>query len=226
MSVLPVLSLGFALGVAHATDADHVIAISTMVTRRASSAPKGRLARLGSALSPALGLGSLWGLGHTLTVITVGGALIGFRLAMPASLGLGLELCVAIMLVTLGALSLRRLTRDDHGSRRSPLQSVGVGVVHGLAGSAAVALAVVSQVESPALGIVYLGVFGLGTVVGMMLITSALIMPLALSPSSRRFVIWLQRAAGATSVAFGLALFVKIGFVDGLFTGSPTWHPH
>lgn len=226
MSVVPILSLGFALGMAHATDADHVIAISTMVGDGTSASSRGGLVRLRSALTPAIRVGSLWGIGHTLTVLAVGGALIVFRWVMPTSLGLGLELCVAIMLVTLGALSLRRLKHDDHGSRRSPLQSVGVGVVHGLAGSAAVALAVVSQVESPALGLVYLAVFGLGTIAGMMLITSALMMPLALSPSSRRRMIWLQRGAGALSVLFGLALFVKIGFVDGLFTGSPTWRPH
>lgn len=226
MSVVPILSLGFALGMAHATDADHVIAVSTLVGERTAAGPRRGLARLGAALSSALRVGSLWGLGHTLTVLAVGGALIGFRLVMPASLGLGLELCVAIMLVILGALSLRKVRHDDHGLRRSPLQSVGVGMVHGLAGSAAVALAVVSEVESPALGIVYLAVFGLGTVVGMTLITSALMMPFAVSTSSRRFTTWLQRGAGAVSVLFGLVLFLQIGFVDGLFTGSPIWSPH
>lgn len=228
MSVVPILSLGFALGVAHATDADHVIAVSTMVGERAAHGPARGLARLGSALSPALRVGSLWGLGHTLTVVAVGGALIGFRLAMPAELGLGLELCVALMLIALGALGLRKL-RSSHthsAPTRSPLRSLGVGVVHGLAGSAAVALAVVSEVDDPALGVAYLGVFGVGTVVGMMLITSALAMPFALSAGARGVMHWLQRGAAALSLVFGVLLFLKIGFVEGLFTGSPTWSPH
>jgi hypothetical protein len=228
MSVVPILSLGFALGIAHATDADHVIAVSTMVGERAASGSQRGLARLGSALSPALRVGSLWGLGHTLTVVAVGGVLIAFRLVMPASLGLGLELCVAVMLIALGALGLRKLRGDStHAApARSPLRSLGVGVVHGLAGSAAVALAVLSEVDNPSLAVVYLAVFGAGTVLGMMMITSAMAMPFALSAKARGLMGWLQRGAAALSLVFGIILFVKIGFVEGLFTGSPTWSPH
>lgn len=225
MSVVPILSLGFALGVAHATDADHVIAVSTMVGARAASDRKRGLARIASALAPALRIGSMWGLGHTLTVIAVGSALIGFRLAMPAELGLGLELCVALMLIALGALGLRSL--GHHPPRtRTPLRSLGVGVVHGLAGSAAIAIAVASQVDDASLGFVYLAVFGIGTIVGMTVITSALALPFALSARTRGIMTWLQRGAAAVSLAFGLVLVVKIGFVEGLFTGSPTWSPH
>jgi len=230
MSLVPLLSLGFALGMAHATDADHVIAVSTIVGDRTrtdgrteAGGPLGWLARAVSALKTAVRVGSMWGLGHTLTVLAVGGVLVGFRLVMPASLGLGLELCVAIMLIALGVLSLQKLHAPHAHASRGPLRSFGVGVVHGLAGSAAVALAVLSEVDSPALGMAYLGVFGLGTVLGMTLITSALVMPFALSLRSGRTLLWVQRGAGALSLVFGVALFLKIGFVEGLFTGSPTW---
>jgi high-affinity nickel-transport protein len=111
--------------------------------------------------------------------------------------------------------------------RRPPLRSFVVGVVHGLAGSAAVALLVLTTIREVGWALLYLGVFGAGTLLGMMLLTTAMAVPVL--AASRRFAFFergVPRVAGWLSIAFGLFLAYKIGFVDGLFTGDPSWDPH
>ncbi len=97
--------------------------------------------------------------------------------------------------------------------------------MHGLAGSAAVALLVLATIHNAGWGMLYLLLFGAGTVAGMMLITSALAVPLAYS--ARRFA-WSRHLAwltGLLSVGFGLFLAYQIGFVDGLFHAAPYGSP-
>jgi sulfite exporter TauE/SafE len=103
------------------------------------------------------------------------------------------------------------------------LRPLSIGLVHGLAGSAAVALLVLSLIRNPMWAIAYLVVFGMGTVVGMMAMTTVMAIPIALSgkKSSR----YLTVASGLVSVCFGLFLIYRIGFVDGLFTGHVHWTP-
>jgi high-affinity nickel-transport protein len=224
MTLLATLLLGFFLGVRHATDADHVVAVSTIVGREPS--------RRG-----ALWIGAAWGVGHTATILAVGGAIVIFHLVIPARLGLSMELTVAVMLVVLGLLNLRSAVQRldevtghaDHppllsGSRY--LRPLVVGVLHGLAGSAAIALLVLGTVREPLWGFLYLGLFGVGTVLGMMLLTTAMSVPLA--HASRRFAAFdrlLARTTGVLSLAFGLYLVYRVGFVDGLFTSRPAWTP-
>ena len=101
-----------------------------------------------------------------------------------------------------------------------------VGLVHGLAGSAAVALLVLATIRDPLWAVAYLFLFGLGTVVGMMLVTAVIALPFAYSAG--RFAIvnrYLGLAAGLLSLGVGLFLAYQIGLVDGLFTGDPQWTP-
>jgi hypothetical protein len=101
-----------------------------------------------------------------------------------------------------------------------------IGVVHGMAGSAAVALLILAQIRAPWMGVLYLLLFGLGTIAGMMLITSVIAIPFAYSV--RRFPhlnIWMRLSAGMLSLGFGLYLAYHIGFVSGLFTPNPQWTP-
>src|SRR4030081_3985871 len=98
LNIISFLSLGFFLGMRHATDADHVVAIATIVSRERSM--------VGSAL-----IGAAWGVGHTITVMAVGAAIIVFGVVIPPKLGLSMEFPVGIMLVLLGVLTLTGMGR-------------------------------------------------------------------------------------------------------------------
>lgn len=211
ISSLSILLLGFVLGMRHATDADHVVAVTTIVSRQPS-------------FSNASMMGALWGIGHTATIVLVGGAIILFRIAIPARLGLAMEFAVALMLVILGALNLAG--KRGHDALHSPMRPLFVGFVHGLAGSAFVAMLVLTTIPNPVWGMAYLLVFGVGTIGGMVLVTLAIAAPSALS--AKRFVNvqqYLRVASGVASIAFGLFLAHEIGVRDGLFSATPTWDP-
>jgi hypothetical protein len=248
--LLAILSLGFFLGMRHATDPDHVIAVTTIITRQRS-------------VGGAAAIGAVWGVGHTLTILAVGSGIIVFGWVIPPRLGLSMEWTVGVMLVLLGFLNLRGIIPrskhvhshvHEHGdyvhthvhghepeahSHAPDATPVGwldrhfgalgayryvrpllVGIVHGLAGSAAVALLVLTTIHDPGLAVFYLLIFGLGTIVGMMLMTMVISLPFGwISPRGLRV------ASGAISLAFGLFIAYRIGIVDGLFTSHPRWTP-
>jgi cytochrome c biogenesis protein CcdA len=227
MTALAILLLGFFLGMRHATDADHVVAVTTIVSRE-------RTAR------GALWVGALWGLGHSATILTVGGAIVLFGWVIPPRVGLSMELSVAVMLIVLGAMnlsgSLSQIGRAAHhhagaGPSEAPplrapraLRPVIVGVVHGLAGSAAIALLVLTTISSASRALLYLAVFGLGTLLGMLLLTLAMSLPLsALASRVPNAEQRLARITGLVSIALGLFLAYRIGVVDGLLSGAPAW---
>lgn len=211
-NLLPALLLGLILGMRHATDADHVVAVTTIVTRQ-------------RRVADAMRIGALWGVGHTVTILLVGGAIVMLKVIIPPRLGLAMEFAVAIMLIGLGGYNLfggRRLVVGALSSIRPVL----VGIIHGLAGSAAVALLVVATIPDPHWAAGYLLLFGGGTIVGMMAITAAVATPVSLTVA--RFTQLnrsLQLAAGTLSVAFGLFLAAHIALVDGLFAAAPHWVP-
>lgn len=212
MTVLPALAFGFALGVRHATDADHVAAVGTLAS--------GRSAR------QALVLGAAWGLGHSLSVLLVGGALVLTRAPMPVRLALALEFVVALMLIGLGARSLARRGGSAPVTASRPLL---VGVVHGLAGSAVLALLVVGTTTSAVAAGVYLLCFSAGTVAGMGAVTLLLTLPVRLRAgrawaplSPERFERGIRLVAGIASIVIGLALAHEVGVSRGLFGASPT----
>ncbi len=225
MSPLTIIALGFLLGIRHATDPDHVVAISAMVSRERS------------AKRAAL-LGLTWGLGHALTVMVVGAAMIAFDVTLPARLGLGLELAVAVMLIVLGAMNVwayRRSNRaaEHHtGAPRTPvpasrslLRSLAIGVVHGLAGSAAIALVVAATIPETGWALVYLALFGVGTMGGMIAITVALALPFLASKVAARLqarVVWLT---GVASIVVGFGVAYEIIVMDGWLSAAPTWSP-
>ncbi len=216
LEALALLGSGFLLGMIHAGDPDHVVAVTTIVSDQRSV----RRAAL---------VGALWGIGHTVPLVLLGGAIVAMRLVVPPRLGLALEFGVALMLVALGVANLLR-HRHAHGvtgaAAASRMRPLVVGFVHGLAGTAAVALYVLTRMESPLLAMGSLLLFGVGTVAGMMLITALIGAPA--SYASRRFpgaAPWLRVASGVLSVGFGLLLAHRVGFEDGLFTATPSWTP-
>jgi high-affinity nickel-transport protein len=209
LSLTSILLLGFVLGMRHATDPDHVVAVTTIVTDERS------LWRAGA-------IGAVWGVGHSITILLVGGAIVAFRLVIPPRLGLALEFCVALMLIVLGTLTLSGRRLGAASSLRRPLA---VGVVHGLAGSAFVALLVLAAVPGATLQLLYLALFAIGTIAGMALITGAVAVPSALT--AQRFLHvyrYLRVASGAASLVFGVALAQR-GVAAGLFGAVPQWTP-
>ena len=261
ISLLSIVAIGFFLGMRHATDADHVIAVSTIVSRQQSP--------WRAAL-----IGGVWGIGHTLTIFAVGMAIILFNLVIPARLGLTMELSVGVMLIALGvwnvASFLHARSQADaqihshahahgdyvhthphahapeahtHTPEQTPLawfdrrlanlaayqliRPLLVGVVHGLAGSAAVALLVLASIPNARWAIAYLLVFGVGTIAGMTLITLSMMSAFAyVGARSKWFTQRLAIASGLISLAFGLFLTYQIFFVKGLLTNHPQWTPH
>lgn len=263
--LLSIIALGFFLGMRHATDPDHVIAVTTIVSRQRS-------------IRQAALIGVLWGLGHTITVVVVGSAIILFGLVIPPRIGLTMELSVGLMLILLGVLNLsgilRRITetvtplhlsqhshahmhgeyfhshshghgvgQHGHADSAAPLgrmdrlfgrlgfyqviRPLAVGIVHGLAGSAAVALLVLTTIRVPSWAVAYLLVFGVGTVAGMMLITATIAIPFTFSENRfARLNRGLGLFSGVLSLAFGLFIVYQMGFVSGLFTHTPVWVPH
>ncbi len=272
---LAIAFLGLILGMRHATDPDHVIAVTTILSRE-------------RRLAVAARIGVVWGLGHTLTVLIVGAAIIVFKIAIPTRLGLSMEFAVAIVLILLGAGAAAGLVRNaatrtfgdslrdermvvhthahahdggvhahphvhvgahedaheddddathhDHrialdapptfAARRPLLRSFAVGLVHGLAGSAAIALLVLSAIPDPMWATLYLAIFCVGTIIGMALITTAIATPfIAVSKRASWIHQGLVTGSGLLSFCFGLFLAYQIGFVDHLFSGAATWIP-
>lgn len=209
MTIWTVLGLGFLLGLRHATDADHVVAVSTIVSRSRT-------------LRGAVLVGAWWGLGHTLTILLLGGAIVGFRLVVPPLLEATLEGAVAVMLIALGIVNLRgawrppplpeqAVTAPPATAQTFSLRPLLIGLVHGLAGSAAIALLVLSTIPGVTEALVYLAVFGVGTIAGMALLTLVVAVPIA--AASRRYgklEQYLAAATGVASIAMGLLLAVSI----------------
>jgi hypothetical protein len=212
MTLFSILALGFLLGMRHATDSDHVVAVTTIVSQQRK------------VVSAAL-TGIFWGIGHSITLLIVGTAIILFGVVVPERLGMSLEFCVALMLVLLGLLNLGGFRRNrneahEHSHRHGfslGFRPVVVGAVHGLAGSAAVALLVLPVIREPVWAILYLLIFAVGTIAGMMLITAVIAVPITYSANRfRSFNRYIGTATGAFSMAFGLFLVYQIGFVEGL----------
>ena len=213
MSVLSVALLGFLLGVRHAVDPDHVVAVSTIATRTPT-------------FRRAASVGALWGLGHTMTILGVGGAIVLMRVAITPRVALAMEFSVALMLIVLGFQNLAS-ARNANPPAPSLARPLIVGMVHGMAGSAAVALLVLATVRDTVWALAYLTLFGLGTVLGMVIVTGLIAVPASLAMSRvRNARRWLTLASGVASVVLGIMLASELTKADGgLFSASPVWTP-
>jgi high-affinity nickel-transport protein len=210
LNLLSALAVGLILGMRHATDGDHVVAVSAIASAERS-------------VMRAMRIGAAWGIGHSVTLMLVGGAIVVFGLTIPPRLGLAFEMLVAVMLVALGAWTLARQSMETPASLTRP---IAVGFVHGLAGSAFVALLVLAAIPGWLNQLVYLALFGLGTIAGMAAITGGIAYPAAAGAARfTRVRQGLRLVSGVASIGFGLFLAHKVGFVDGLFAATPTWTP-
>lgn len=239
LGLFAALVLGIVLGLRHALDPDHVVAVSTIV---------------GEYRNPlrSFWVGISWGLGHTTTLFLAGIVIITLRLTIPERLALFLEFGVGIMLVGLGiqviySFQKKKVHQHAHGHEEdahthfhshaenpahSPehhgVKGVGkpffrkksyfIGTIQGLAGSAALTLLVLASIDSPLAGIGYILLFGLGSVLSMGVMTILISMPIIFSanrlPNLNRFI---QPGVGVLSILFGVFLMYRIGFIEGLF---------
>ena len=228
LSALTVLIIGFTLGLKHATEVDHVVAISTIVSQHKNV--------FRSAI-----VGALWGAGHTASLLVVGALALLLRVAIPERVSGWLEFGVALMIIGLGISALSRSVRKgtqihvhehshdglkhkhihfhEHEKKHEPsstsrhshaVSRVGfkpllIGTMHGLAGSGALTLLVLTQISSSWIALLYLAIFGVGSIAGMVLMSGLLGLPFALtSRSLTRIHGRLQAAAAVLSICFGL----------------------
>ena len=241
VGVFALLSLGLVFGLKHATEVDHVVAISTIVSQNR------KLLRSAT-------IGALWGAGHTAALLVTGVIAIGLRVAIPERVSNWLEFGVALMILALGTSAMWRALRagsevhlhkhshdgvshvhvhfheaktqhheqqpsaHNHSVSAVGIKPVLIGTMHGIAGSGALTLLVLTQIESAWLGLLYLAVFGVGSIVGMVLMSGLIGIPFALtSRNLTGFHHRLQTAAAGLSIAFGLWYAYQTGLASGLF---------
>jgi ABC-type nickel/cobalt efflux system permease component RcnA len=236
LSVVAILGLGLVFGLKHATEVDHVVAISTIVSRHKNV--------FRSAF-----VGALWGAGHTVSLLAIAVVVLWFRMAIPERISGWLEFGVALMIIGLGVSALWRSLRKDaqvhvhqhshdgvshthvhfhehetkhertshsrhsHRVSRVGWKPVMIGMMHGLAGSGALTLLVLTQISSAWVGLLYVLTFGLGSIAGMLLMSGLIGLPFALT--SRKLTHahqGLQTLAAILSICFGIWYAYKVGF--------------
>lgn len=231
-----VLGFGFLFGLKHATEADHLAAVSTIVSERKS------------LLSSAI-VGGLWGLGHTISLFLAGIFVLVLNFEISERTERILEFCVGVMLVLLGLNVLRKIVQGGtlhfhahkhgehphahphihehgnideenthHGFKFSP-RSLIIGMIHGLAGSAGMMLVYLATIETRTLKLIYIIVFGVGSIAGMMIMSFLVGLPFHFTVKNlNRFNSVLQAVAGVVSVGIGLYFIYEKGIVEGLIS--------
>lgn len=208
MNGVSLLLMGVGLGFRHATDADHVAVVATLLERQPGPVRAAKVA-------------ALWGLGHSAAFFGIGLPVVLTGARIPPGLERAAELLVAAMLITLGLVHLRRARHVPAASRRDAGSSgstrlVAVGLVHGLSGSAGIAILATTAIASRPMAVAYLGLFGLGTVLGMIALTMALSWPIGWALRRPGLAPRLTTAT-ASLLSLGLGLVMLI---DGLGDGS------
>lgn len=217
--VLEILALGLLYGLLHALDADHIAAVSTIVSKQ-------------KRISAATFTGLSWGIGHTFTLLIVGLLIILFKINIPEKIALSLEFLVGAMIVFLGASVIYNLlsekkhlhvhTHDgmehthihshnilkDHKHYHKPFF---IGIIHGLAGSAALMLLVLSTIDTLSTGLLYILIFGIGSMIGMSVVGTIISLPFVLTKTFENLNKYLRYAAGTFSIAFGIYIMIQVG---------------
>jgi sulfite exporter TauE/SafE len=220
ISFLSVLALGFVMGSKHAIEPDHVIAVSTIASQSK------KLSR--SSLA-----GVFWGIGHTATLFIVGIILLIMKGEIPEKWAMSLEFLVGIMLVYLGITTITSIKKihvhhkeqdcgTNHNQENQPviqsyIKSLVIGLVHGLAGSGAMVVLTMSTVNSVLESVIYILIFGFGTVFGMLFFTTILGIPFIISAKRVSINKSLTQITGVISTVFGIYYMYNIGVGEGLF---------
>ena len=234
LPILSLLGLGVVLGLKHALDADHLAAVSTIATEKRSL--------LGSSL-----IGVWWGLGHTISLLIAGVLVMLLHVQIGPRTERALEFCVGIMLIVLGVNALRKLMQGGkvhmhthehdghwhmhphihekakhdvphtHHGLKAGARPLLIGMVHGMAGSAALMLLVLATISSTVVGFLYIAVFGVGSIGGMAIMSAVFALPSKLNAQRFSTLNFLFRGvAGLASLGLGAFTVYHIGFVNHL----------
>ncbi|MFC1647269.1 sulfite exporter TauE/SafE family protein [Patescibacteria group bacterium] len=222
INILTTFILGLVLGLKHALEADHLVAVTTLITEYKNP------------VKAAL-VGTFWGIGHTTTLFIIGIAVLLLKINIPESVSHILEIGVGVMLVFLGirVIITRKdvhlhkhkhgkdghihiHTKEHHKQKSNPHnRSFFIGMIHGIAGSGALMLLVLATIDSVFLGSLYIIIFGIGSIIGMTVMTAIISLPIYLSVSKfNKVEHWVRLSAGILSFVFGLYIIVeKIGWL-------------
>ncbi|HEY9098020.1 MAG TPA: sulfite exporter TauE/SafE family protein [Thiobacillus sp.] len=227
-----ILLFGFVMGMRHAIEADHLAAISVLVSRKRRGRDMVRH-------------GAIWGIGHTLALGFISSIVFFSPWVLPKTFGPTLEFLIGLLLVALGVHLLYRLWRDRvhihihhhepgrphlhaHSHRDEPAshaesphehdhaswswRTLAVGLAHGAAGSAALTVYVAASLESPVAGILYVLLFGLGSILGMAALTAAIAVPLRATATR---LTWANRGLHSVISLASIALGVRLAIAQG-----------
>ncbi len=219
MQFISLLGIGFLLGLKHALDADHIAAVSTMISQTKD-------------LKKSFSLGALWGLGHTATLFLVGTVILGWKLVIPEKLVWSFEILVGIVLIALGLDVLYQIRKrklhiheHSHGDKQTHVhlhshefseshhhahRSFGLGLLHGLAGSGALTLLVLATAPGLWQGLLFIGVFGAGSILGMLLASTIISLPFLVTANFAKLNYVVQTTAGIASIAVGTGMVYEI----------------
>jgi high-affinity nickel permease len=193
-TLIVVVAVSVLLGLRHASDPDHVAAVSTLVASGRERAARG-----------AARLGFLWGLGHATSLFVFGLPIVLYSAYLPEPVQSAAETSVGFIIVVLAVLLLVRWRRGAHvhAKSRSGWQAYGIGVVHGMGGTAGVGLLLLATIRSHVLAVVALGLFAFCTAISMALLSTGWGLALGSAPVRRSF----HRVApvlGVATMAFGV----------------------
>ena len=223
--LLNILGFGFLLGIKHALEADHITAVSTIAVNQ-------------NSMKKSCLLGAFWGFGHTISLFVAGLLILLLKITIPKKLVLSLEFIIGVMLILLGFKVFLTIKKEKihfhkhrHGKKEhihfhshEPVKqhyhkhlpfkkSLFIGLIHGFAGSAALSLLVLTTIQSFWMGVIYIAIFGLGSIIGMMLVGAVISLPLKLIPSylikSHKF---LKFSIGLISIMLGFIMTYNLVF--------------
>lgn len=207
-SVALTLLFGLLLGMKHATEPDHVVAVSTIASRT-------------NKLSLSSLSGVFWGIGHTLTLLVVGMIVISLKQHIPETIATWMEMAVGVMIIVLSIASFRAVRAAGDAQavhvHRLHMKSLLVGVVHGMAGSAGMVLLTLTTVETSWQAFAFIIIFGLGTVIGMMIFTTLFGLPFLFARPKQTVYRALVQFVSVISLVYGVYYIYEVGRGGGLF---------
>ncbi|MFQ5573284.1 MAG: high frequency lysogenization protein HflD, partial [Nitrosopumilaceae archaeon] len=233
-----VLTLGLVIGLKHAFEPDHIVAVSTLISKQKNNSQSLKQRIKEGTFKSSL-IGAIWGAGHTTTLVLIGLLVYVLSINIPEVFFSGSEFLVGIMLIFLAftTLSNKKLFKikhmhshihkdgtihthphDHNGDHKHSHKSYLIGCIHGLAGSGALLVVIAGSLNNVQDVLSFILIFGLGSVIGMTLVSSLIGIPFALSNKAFSLEKILRYVAGSVSFLIGITIIYEIVFVGKLFS--------